>query len=82
MSSRGHVHVPLGPDDALGELNRALGPEDRAARRAFVIAADSQRQVDAEINAVGVAQFDLRVIAHRAEDADIGDDPLPRARRP
>ena len=43
------------------------------------IAADAQGQIDAEVNAVGVAQLDLRVIARRAEDANVGDDPLPRA---
>ncbi len=44
-----------------------------------MVAADAQRQIDAEVDAVGVAQLDLRVIAHRAEDAHVGDDSLAGA---
>src|SRR5205814_1869944 len=66
------------PDDAAGQGDRPPGTQDGGARRALVVAADPQRQVDAEVDAVGVAQFDLRVIADWAEDADVGDDALPR----
>jgi hypothetical protein len=43
----------------------------------LVVAADSQGKIESEVNAVGVAQFHLRIIPDRAKDADIGDDPLP-----
>ena len=70
--------MPLGPDDALVDRDRALGAKHRDARRAFVIAADAQGKIDAEIDAIGIAELDLRVIANRPEDADVGNDPLPR----
>src|SRR5262249_42176133 len=56
----------------------ALGPKDRDAGRAFVIAADSEGKIDAHVNAVRVAQLELGVVSHRAEDANIRDDALAR----
>ena len=69
--------MAFGTDDTLVQVNRALGAEDGAAWRVFVIAADSERQIDTQVNAIGVTEFNLRVIAHRAQDPNIGDDPLP-----
>jgi hypothetical protein len=74
----GHVHVPLGPDHAAVERERALRAHDRDAGRVLVVAADAQRQVDAEVDAVGVAQLHLRVVPDRPKDADVRDDALPR----
>src|SRR3954454_16248671 len=44
-----------------------------------MIAGRAQGQIDAEIDSVGVAQFDLRIISGWAKDANIGDDSLARA---
>ena len=44
-----------------------------------MVAADPQGKVDPEIDAIGVAQFHLRVIADGPEDSHIGNDALARA---
>ena len=44
-----------------------------------MVARDAKGEVDAEVDAVGVGEFDLGVIAAGAEDADVGDDALSRA---
>jgi len=72
----GHVNVSLRADNAVVEMDRAAGREDRAARRAVVIAADPQRKIDAEVDSIGIAQFHLCVISNGSEDSDIGNDSL------
>src|SRR5688572_602236 len=46
----GHVDVAGGADDALGQIQCAFGPEDGAAGGAFDVAADPQREVEAQVD--------------------------------
>ncbi len=54
------MDVPLGADHALLQFDHALGPDQHAAGRALHVAAEPHRQVDAQRNAVGKGQLDLR----------------------
>src|SRR5258706_3491619 len=74
-----HVYVALGADHAFAQLDRALGAEDGAAGGVLVIAGNSKREIDTEVDSVGVAELDLGIISRGAEDADVGVDSLARA---
>src|SRR5438477_8018727 len=73
------MRVTFGADDASIQCDGTGGAQDRNPQRTFMISADAKRQIDAQINAIRVAQLDLCVVARRAKDAHVGNDPLPWA---
>src|SRR6516164_448908 len=74
-----HMHVPFVADDALFQARQAGRADQVSAGRIAVIAALAHRDVQAEHDRFGECQLDLAVIAAWAQDADVGDHPLPRS---
>lgn len=73
------MHMPPRPDDPLRERHGAVRAGHHNSRRAIVFAADAQRQIDAQENAVGIAKFHLTVFANRPQDAHARDHAIARA---
>src|SRR4051794_25884681 len=66
-----HVDVNGGADDALFEFEGAGGTHQKCAGCAGDVAGDADGEVEAEADRVGEREFDLRLFAQRAEDAEV-----------
>ena len=73
------MDVPLGADDAFGQLHHARGADEHATGRAGDLAAGPHGQVDAQRNPVGEGQLHLAVVARGAEHANVGQHAATRA---
>src|SRR5438105_765578 len=67
------------PDYASFQLNHPRRTHEIAAGRVTMVAASAHRRVQTQRNRVRKGQLDLAVIAARAEDPQIRNDPLSGA---
>ena len=76
---RTHVNVAHGPDHSFWYLEEAGRAHQHAARRVLDVAGNPQRNIEAKRDRIRVSQLHLVQVPAGAENAEIGNDPAPRA---